>query len=324
MQITCPRCRHTFFATTRHAVCNRCGAPFDVWVLLGAAPNDVLELPEQGPLGAEALEKTPVLDESFTALPRELFARETETLENGTLTSAAETADYPLISPHSASSGAWRWAVALASVVVAAVAIYYLLGALRSSPAGNALSEVSAATKADEASGAGGAGGVAAAGTTADGEGAQSRERSDGASTARPASGAPATASDEKPDDKSGTKSGAESKSESGAQAEQEEESAPASRPRIVTPPGSERASNFTLQVASRAQEEEARRIADRLIEAGERARVVRAEIPGRGLWYRVQIGSFETREEAARRGAALKRAGTIDDFLVADLRPRQ
>jgi cell division septation protein DedD len=89
-------------------------------------------------------------------------------------------------------------------------------------------------------------------------------------------------------------------------------------RPRIVVPTG-----NFALQIAARPDEAEAKKIAEQMQDAGARARVVRAELPNRGTWYRVYVGAFETRAEAESYGAQLKRAGTIEEFLIADLRHR-
>ena len=95
-------------------------------------------------------------------------------------------------------------------------------------------------------------------------------------------------------------------------------EQVPATRPRIVVPTG-----NFALQIAARPDEAEAKKIAAQIQDAGGRARVVRAELPNRGTWYRVYVGAFETRAEAENYGAQLKRDGTIAEFLIADLRPR-
>ncbi len=71
----------------------------------------------------------------------------------------------------------------------------------------------------------------------------------------------------------------------------------------------------FTIQVASLQDEADARRLVERLRGAGWTARVVEADIDGRGRWYRVQAGSFDTRDEAMRRQARIQ-----DEFGLAGL----
>jgi DedD protein len=64
----------------------------------------------------------------------------------------------------------------------------------------------------------------------------------------------------------------------------------------------------FTIQVASSQKREDAERLAKQL--AARNPRVVSADVPGKGRWYRVQIGAFESQEAAKRQLAALSRAG--------------
>jgi DedD protein len=61
--------------------------------------------------------------------------------------------------------------------------------------------------------------------------------------------------------------------------------------------PGQGSAGAFTIQVASTQHRADAERLARRL--AARKPRIVAADLPGRGRWYRVQVGSFETRESA-------------------------
>jgi cell division protein FtsN len=53
----------------------------------------------------------------------------------------------------------------------------------------------------------------------------------------------------------------------------------------------------------------EAERIAARFRARG--ARVVASEIPGKGRWYRVKVGGYETREAADQALRELERAGS-------------
>ena len=46
-------------------------------------------------------------------------------------------------------------------------------------------------------------------------------------------------------------------------------------------------------------------------------ARVVKAEIPGKGTWYRVQIGGFKSREEATNYANQLKGKGALQDYII-------
>lgn len=64
----------------------------------------------------------------------------------------------------------------------------------------------------------------------------------------------------------------------------------------------------FAIQVASSASRADAERFAARL--AGKAPRVVAAEVPGKGRWYRVQLGSYPTQELARKALPELARAG--------------
>ena len=59
------------------------------------------------------------------------------------------------------------------------------------------------------------------------------------------------------------------------------------------------REGTFTIQVGSVRDAAEARRIVERY--KSYRARIVTADIPGKGRWYRVRIGSFDNRAAAER-----------------------
>lgn len=74
---------------------------------------------------------------------------------------------------------------------------------------------------------------------------------------------------------------------------------------------------NLTLQVASYNDQSQANDRVARLKSAGVDASVVRAEIPGKGTWYRVQIGRFASREDAGSFGSQLRSRGVVQDFIV-------
>ncbi len=57
----------------------------------------------------------------------------------------------------------------------------------------------------------------------------------------------------------------------------------------------------FVVQKASFKKELMARAFANRLKEKGEKAFVVKANIPGKGTWYRVRVGYFNSLQEAER-----------------------
>lgn len=76
----------------------------------------------------------------------------------------------------------------------------------------------------------------------------------------------------------------------------------------------------FTIQVGSFPDQAQAQERINKLSSNGIEARAVKTEIPKRGTWYRVQLGRFESREEAARFGSQLRGKGAIQDFVIAEI----
>jgi hypothetical protein len=76
----------------------------------------------------------------------------------------------------------------------------------------------------------------------------------------------------------------------------------------VRSPAGPVSGGKFTVQVASYRDKGDARELADRLTRKGYQAFVAEAEVPGKGTWYRVRVGRFGTRKEAASFGESLKR----------------
>lgn len=64
----------------------------------------------------------------------------------------------------------------------------------------------------------------------------------------------------------------------------------------------------YTIQVAATPRRADAERLARRL--APRKSRIVAADVPGKGRWYRVQVGSYESRDAAKGQLAALSRSG--------------
>jgi len=83
----------------------------------------------------------------------------------------------------------------------------------------------------------------------------------------------------------------------------------PPAPPPSPPPQAAARDGAFAVQVGSTQDRLEAERLAARLRARG--ARVVASEVPGRGRWYRVKVGSYETREAADQALRDLERAGT-------------
>jgi len=92
----------------------------------------------------------------------------------------------------------------------------------------------------------------------------------------------------------------------------------PPSQP--IVPPSSSKG-NLTIQIVSFKDQGEANAVAARLNSAtgsSEEFRVVKADIPGKGIWYRVQQSSgFASREAAMRYGNQLRSKNLIETFIV-------
>ncbi len=73
----------------------------------------------------------------------------------------------------------------------------------------------------------------------------------------------------------------------------------------------------FTIQIGATQQRAEADRIAARFRSL--RPRVEAADVQGKGRWYRVRVGSFETREAAERYRKDVARETGVPGFVTAD-----
>lgn len=67
----------------------------------------------------------------------------------------------------------------------------------------------------------------------------------------------------------------------------------------IAVAPAGETHGQYTVQIGASQREEEAKKLVKSLLSKGYPAFIKVAEIPGRGTWYRIRVGTFKTREEA-------------------------
>lgn len=74
----------------------------------------------------------------------------------------------------------------------------------------------------------------------------------------------------------------------------------------------------WTLQISSSQSKDEANRFAARLRDRGYAPFIIQAEVAGRGTWYRVRMGSFPSKEAAARYLLDFKRETQLDAFVAS------
>jgi len=133
-----------------------------------------------------------------------------------------------------------------------------------------------------------------------------------------------ASAETQKPEEKSKTEVAKTEAPPAAVPAVPAASSAPATAsPVVATPatspsPATDQAvGNFTVQVGSYNDAAQAEERAGRLRSSGIEARVVRADIPRRGTWYRVHAGRFASQQEATRFATEIKGKGATDDFII-------
>ncbi|MFN0120634.1 MAG: SPOR domain-containing protein [Blastocatellia bacterium] len=84
-----------------------------------------------------------------------------------------------------------------------------------------------------------------------------------------------------------------------------------------VPPAASQGSGTLAVQVGSFSNPNEANLRVSDLKKSGIDARVIKTDIPGRGTWYRVQMGRFNTRDEASRYAAQIRSRGAIREFMI-------
>lgn len=111
--------------------------------------------------------------------------------------------------------------------------------------------------------------------------------------------------------------------------AEQVQPASPAPTPEAAKPaeqkkepakpatPASDGDGKFTVQVGSFSVESQANERISSLRAAGFDARSTAVQIPGRGTWYRVQVGRFREREDASKTAAQLREKGAAAGSMV-------
>lgn len=75
----------------------------------------------------------------------------------------------------------------------------------------------------------------------------------------------------------------------------------------------------FTVQVSAFQDESVAATMASDLKAAGLKAYVKKESVPGRGAWYRVQVGRYQSREEAQAAQGKLKSRQGYDGFVTSN-----
>jgi cell division protein FtsN len=84
-------------------------------------------------------------------------------------------------------------------------------------------------------------------------------------------------------------------------------------RPTEAVPGGA-----FTLQLSAFQNRPEAERFAAKLRDLGYAPFIVSAEVPGKGTWYRVRMGSFASKDAASRYLSDFKRETQLQAFVAA------
>jgi DedD protein len=75
----------------------------------------------------------------------------------------------------------------------------------------------------------------------------------------------------------------------------------------------------FTLQLSASQSKSEADSFAQHLRDKGYAPYIVQAQVPGRGLWYRVRMGSFASKDAANHYLLDFKRETQIEAFVASN-----
>lgn len=329
MEISCPSCQNRFEAVTRRAVCTFCGTQLDVWAhvsghsdpppppnpppvirgksthqerdpystnLLAESPENVLDLPLTEITPGHSAEEDPVLEPAFSDLPQEFaqiaspVSTAGESPPNGDASPYSTSVDKA--QTHSSVAGIAKWLIALAALAAVLVLVTYFL---KKTPS----SEFAAATSPTIAPEPGPTSSVDVSPTPAT-LASPLLSPSPGSDAKSRISPTPAPAVATPP-----------------VRAAENEEAQ--TRAREVNPQSTN--AKYTLQITAKPSEEEARQVAQKMIEAGLDAKIIRATVGEGKTWYRVRVGGFPTRKEATQYGEQLKRSGRIEGYFVTDLR---
>jgi len=91
-----------------------------------------------------------------------------------------------------------------------------------------------------------------------------------------------------------------------------------AAHPAPKVPETTSAAGAFTLQLGASLNRDDAERQVSRLREKGYAPYIVTAEVPGKGTWYRVRMGSFPTKDAATRYLQDFKRETQAEAFVAS------
>jgi len=91
-----------------------------------------------------------------------------------------------------------------------------------------------------------------------------------------------------------------------------------AARPAPKVPDTTSATGAFTLQLGASPNRDDAERQASRLRDKGYAPYIVTAEVPGKGTWYRVRMGSFPTKDAATRYLQDFKRETQAEAFVAS------
>lgn len=92
--------------------------------------------------------------------------------------------------------------------------------------------------------------------------------------------------------------------------------------PGVISLGQSSAGGSFSLQLEAFSRPEVAIRRVSELRQSGVEAYLVKSEVPGRGVLWRVRIGRFGSAPQARQRGLELRERGLTTDFFVARWEP--
>lgn len=75
---------------------------------------------------------------------------------------------------------------------------------------------------------------------------------------------------------------------------------------------------DYSIQIGSTSSEQEARAEVSRLLQQGQISYYVKANIPGKGVYYHIRVGRFATQEAARTLAEEMRRSNLISEFLVS------
>ncbi|MBZ0274478.1 SPOR domain-containing protein [bacterium] len=73
----------------------------------------------------------------------------------------------------------------------------------------------------------------------------------------------------------------------------------------------------WTVQLSAHPNEAEAKGKQSAYVKKGIEAYIVRADIPGKGVWYRVRVGQFSTREGAQQYANAIREREQVEPYIT-------